>query len=77
MTRIVVLVICGEWFFVKILFRQADPSVKVHDKVCGEVLLYDNDRGIDNIYNPASGFLSQDVYYCSPNSDNAVPVFCD
>ena len=30
------------------LFRQADPSVKVHDKVCEEVMSHDNDRGTEN-----------------------------
>ena len=38
----------GEWFFVKILFRQTDALVKVHDEICGEVLSYDNDHGIEN-----------------------------
>ena len=48
----------------KILFRYADASVKVHNQVCGEALSYDNDRGIEDkiLYNPTSRFLSQDVY---------------
>ena len=70
----------GELFLVKILFRQAETSVKVHGEVCGQELSYDNDHGIENetSYNPTSPvFFRRRYVIVSYKSDNIVPVFCD